>query len=189
MDTLRIAEAFSGHRFPETYDSLAPDVLWVLPGHAVIEGRDAVIAACDSSAAEMAHLASAEFSRFVSTRSSASASSAKFPVTTENVVGGVACSTKVSTSSTDHPATSANSSAVAVSRLNEAAIGTNTGDGSPSVSPTVRAISQGDASSRLPDIGYVKPTASVAARRSAVCSRTPSSAPAAGTWASMADSE
>ena len=69
MDTMRIAEAFSGHRFPETYDSLAPDVVWVLPGQASIEGRDAVIAACDSSAAEMAQLASAEFSRFVSVAS------------------------------------------------------------------------------------------------------------------------
>lgn len=66
MDTLRIAEAFSGHRFTETYDYLAPDVLWVLPGQTSIQGRDAVVAAGDSSAAEMAQLASAEFSRFVS---------------------------------------------------------------------------------------------------------------------------
>jgi ketosteroid isomerase-like protein len=66
MDTLQIAEAFSGHRFTETYDHLVPDVVWVSPGQASIEGRDAVVAACESSAAEMAQLASAEFSRFVS---------------------------------------------------------------------------------------------------------------------------
>jgi len=66
MHTLRIAEAFSGHRFPETFDHLAADVRWVLPGQASIEGRAGVIAACGSSAAEMAQLASTEFSRFVS---------------------------------------------------------------------------------------------------------------------------
>src|SRR4051794_6701999 len=66
MNPLQIAEAFSGHRFPETYDHLAADVSWVLPGQATIEGRDAVVAACTSSADEMAQLASAEFRRFVS---------------------------------------------------------------------------------------------------------------------------
>ena len=66
MDTTQIAEAFSGHRFTETYDHLADDVRWVLPGHDPIEGKPAVIAACDSSAAEMAELATTEFTRFVS---------------------------------------------------------------------------------------------------------------------------
>jgi hypothetical protein len=66
MDTKQIAEAFSGHRFAETYDHLAEDVWWVLPGHSTIEGKSAVVEACNSSAAEMAGLRSAEFTRFVS---------------------------------------------------------------------------------------------------------------------------
>ena len=66
MNPLQIAEAFSGHRFTETYDHLAADVRWVLPGQLTIEGRDDVVAACGSSAAEMAQLVSTEFSRFVS---------------------------------------------------------------------------------------------------------------------------
>ena len=66
MDNLQIAEAFSGHRFTATYGELADNVRWVLPGHAPIEGKEAVVAACDSSAHELAQLASTEFSRFVS---------------------------------------------------------------------------------------------------------------------------
>ena len=66
MDTRQIAEAFSGHRFPETYEHLAADVRWVLPGASAIEGKSAVIAACNSSAAEMAELTSLELTRFVS---------------------------------------------------------------------------------------------------------------------------
>lgn len=65
MHTQQIAEAFSGHRFTEVYDRLAADVRWVLPGQASIVGKDDVVAACDSSLAEMAQLASAEFTRFV----------------------------------------------------------------------------------------------------------------------------
>ena len=66
MDTRQIAEAFSGHRFEDTYDHLSADVRWVLPGQTTIEGRSAVIEACNASAAEMAELTSATFSRFVS---------------------------------------------------------------------------------------------------------------------------
>ena len=66
MNALQIAEAFSGHRFTETYEHLSADVRWVLPGQLLVEGRDAVVAACDSSATEMAQLVSTEFSRFVS---------------------------------------------------------------------------------------------------------------------------
>ena len=69
MNTQQIAEAFSGHRFAETYDHLADSVRWVLPGQALIEGRSAVVEACNSSAAEMAQLATAEFGRFVSVAS------------------------------------------------------------------------------------------------------------------------
>jgi hypothetical protein len=64
VNTRQISEAFSGHRFPETYEHLAPDVRWVLLDHGAIEGKDAVVAACDASAAEMAELARVEFSRF-----------------------------------------------------------------------------------------------------------------------------
>jgi ketosteroid isomerase-like protein len=66
MNTKQIAEAFSGHRFEEAYDYLAEDVRWVLPGQTTIEGKAAVVEACNSSAAEMAKLTSATFSRFVS---------------------------------------------------------------------------------------------------------------------------
>ncbi len=66
MTTLQIAETFSGHRFTETYDHLSPEVRWVLPGQESIHGKQAVVAACDASAAEMAQLARVEFSRFVS---------------------------------------------------------------------------------------------------------------------------
>ena len=66
MDTQQISEAFSGHRFADVYGFLAADVRWVLPGQDTIEGRDAVVAACDASAAEMTRLQSTEFTRFVS---------------------------------------------------------------------------------------------------------------------------
>ena len=66
MNTLEIAEAFSSHRFKETYGHLTDDIRWVLPGQSAIEGRSDVVAACDSSAAEMAQHTSVEFSRFVS---------------------------------------------------------------------------------------------------------------------------
>jgi hypothetical protein len=66
MDSKQIAEAFSGHRFAETYDHLAVDVRWVLPGQTIIEGKSAVIDACASAATRMAELTSTEFSRFVS---------------------------------------------------------------------------------------------------------------------------
>lgn len=66
MKTKEIAEAFSGHRFVETYDHLADDVRWILPGEATMEGKGAVVEACNSSAAEMAKLTSVEFTRFVS---------------------------------------------------------------------------------------------------------------------------
>ena len=66
MDERAVAEAFSGHRFAETYDRLHPDVRWVLPGQTVLEGRAAVVEACAASATEMAALAGSGFTRFVS---------------------------------------------------------------------------------------------------------------------------
>ena len=64
VDTRQISEAFSGHRFPETYEHLAADVRWVLLDHGAIEGKDAVVETCGATAAAMAELVEVEFSRF-----------------------------------------------------------------------------------------------------------------------------
>lgn len=48
MDNKQIAEASSSHRLSGVYDRLAEDVRWMLPGHATIDGRDNVVAACDA---------------------------------------------------------------------------------------------------------------------------------------------
>ena len=64
VTTKQISEAFSGHRFPQTYDHLADDVRWVLLDHGAIEGKDAVVEACGATAAAMAELVEVEFSRF-----------------------------------------------------------------------------------------------------------------------------
>lgn len=45
---------------------MAPTVRWSLPGQAALEGKDAVVAACEESSAEMAQLERTEFLRFVS---------------------------------------------------------------------------------------------------------------------------
>jgi hypothetical protein len=63
-DIAGIAEAFSGHRFAETYEHIAAGAKWVAVGEAIIEGRDAIIAACDASAVELAATVT-EFTRFV----------------------------------------------------------------------------------------------------------------------------
>jgi hypothetical protein len=60
----QIAEAFSGHRFREAYDSLAPDVRWVLVGGDTIDGRDRVIDTCEQTLAALADT-DTEFLRFV----------------------------------------------------------------------------------------------------------------------------
>jgi ketosteroid isomerase-like protein len=67
MGTREVAEAFSGHRFEETFDALAPDVVWVSPGQGRIEGRAAVVAACREAAEGMALLTGHEMVRFVVT--------------------------------------------------------------------------------------------------------------------------
>jgi len=65
VDARQISEALSGHRFTETYQHLASGVRWVvLPDQVAIDGKDAVVELCESSAAEMAGLAKVEFSRF-----------------------------------------------------------------------------------------------------------------------------
>jgi predicted SnoaL-like aldol condensation-catalyzing enzyme len=56
-DTNRaVAEAFSGHRFTDTYSQLAPDVNWTARGGSQTVGRDAVIAACEASAREFGQI-------------------------------------------------------------------------------------------------------------------------------------
>ena len=58
------AEAFSSHRFEETYNHLDDDVRWVAVGQTVLKGRDAVIRACKGTATELA-TTTTEFLRFV----------------------------------------------------------------------------------------------------------------------------
>jgi ketosteroid isomerase-like protein len=60
----QIAEAFSGHRFKETYGHLAPDVQWILVGSETIDGRDRVIDTCEQTLAELADTAT-DFLRFL----------------------------------------------------------------------------------------------------------------------------
>jgi len=59
-----IAQAFSGHRFGKTYDSLSPDVRWVSVGGGTTEGRDAVIEVCEGTLRELADT-TVVFPRFV----------------------------------------------------------------------------------------------------------------------------
>lgn len=59
----QIAEAFSRHRFAETYAHLAPDVRWDSVGGSTVSGRDAVIAACDDSSAFLSEMTT-EFRKF-----------------------------------------------------------------------------------------------------------------------------
>ena len=49
----QIAEAFSGHRFADTYPHLASDVRWVQIGGPTLHGREAVMSACEASAGEL----------------------------------------------------------------------------------------------------------------------------------------
>ncbi len=43
MSNEDVARAFSGHRFEETFDHLAPDVQWILVGQGRVEGAAAVV--------------------------------------------------------------------------------------------------------------------------------------------------
>lgn len=58
-----LAEAFSRHRFAEVFPHLAPTVRWEIVGGTVLDGRDAVIAACEESAAFLAGVTT-EFTAF-----------------------------------------------------------------------------------------------------------------------------
>ena len=66
MTIKQLAEAFSSHRFDEVFEHLADDARWVLPGQEPVEGKEAIVAACRGSAAELADLERTEFTRFVS---------------------------------------------------------------------------------------------------------------------------
>ena len=66
MTNHETARAFSGHRFDETFDHLAEHVVWNLVGEARLEGRDAVVAACQGTATESAEVTTT-WLRFVST--------------------------------------------------------------------------------------------------------------------------
>src|SRR4051794_2264069 len=59
-----VAEAFSGHRFREVYDALAPDVRWIAVGEGTLTGREAVVEACEDTLRMLAS-GTAEFQRFV----------------------------------------------------------------------------------------------------------------------------
>ena len=58
-----VAAAFSGHRFAEAYPALHQDIRWSLIGGPVIEGRAAVVEACESTAAELGETRT-RFTRF-----------------------------------------------------------------------------------------------------------------------------
>jgi ketosteroid isomerase-like protein len=65
MGTIQqVAEAFSAHRFAEAFEHLADDVHWATRGGPTMEGRAAVIAACEATTAQLAGVTT-EFPRFV----------------------------------------------------------------------------------------------------------------------------
>jgi ketosteroid isomerase-like protein len=64
MTITDIAQAFSAHRFDETFPHLAPDARWVLVGEATLDGRDAIIAACANTTAELTGTTT-QFTRFL----------------------------------------------------------------------------------------------------------------------------
>lgn len=59
-----IAQAFSSHRFTDAVPHLAADARWVLVGQSTLEGRDAIVAACENTAAELAGTTTT-FTRFL----------------------------------------------------------------------------------------------------------------------------
>jgi ketosteroid isomerase-like protein len=58
-----IAEAFSRHDFPATYEHMAGDVRWELVGQETLVGRDQVVARCGQMAVYLAQ-ARTSFRRF-----------------------------------------------------------------------------------------------------------------------------
>jgi len=55
-DIRAVAEAFSSHRFAEAYDHLADDVRWEAIGSSVMDGRDAIVGACEQTLASLAEV-------------------------------------------------------------------------------------------------------------------------------------
>ena len=66
MNNEELARAFSGHRFEETFERIAPDATWHLVGQARVEGRDAIVTACRGTSQENAGVETG-WLRFVST--------------------------------------------------------------------------------------------------------------------------
>jgi hypothetical protein len=58
-----VAEAFSRHRFDESYPHMLDDIEWTLVGGAPLSGKADVMAACEESAEELASVRTA-FEKF-----------------------------------------------------------------------------------------------------------------------------
>lgn len=52
-----MAEAFASHRFAEATGALADDAVWVQHGGETLEGRAAIVAACEATTAGLADVA------------------------------------------------------------------------------------------------------------------------------------
>jgi ketosteroid isomerase-like protein len=50
----QIARAFSQHRFEEAFSHLRDDIVWTMPGTAVLAGKAAVVDACRRTSTELA---------------------------------------------------------------------------------------------------------------------------------------
>jgi len=59
----QIAQAFSSHRFAEAYPHLTQDVRWQSYGGPTLQGRDAVIEACEQTSEHLSEV-TMEFRRF-----------------------------------------------------------------------------------------------------------------------------
>jgi hypothetical protein len=63
LSIVQIAEAFSRHRFAETYPYLDNDIRWTLVGDRQLLGREEVVKTCEDSAEYLARVTT-KFSRF-----------------------------------------------------------------------------------------------------------------------------
>jgi hypothetical protein len=63
MTNEEIARAISGHRFDGAYPYLEGDVTWTLVGEGRIEGKEAFIGACETTAAQLSGVKT-EFPQF-----------------------------------------------------------------------------------------------------------------------------
>ncbi len=60
-----LATAFSSHQFRDTYDHLAPEIVWIAVGGSTTHGKEGVVTTCEETLAELAD-ATTEFTRVVS---------------------------------------------------------------------------------------------------------------------------